>query len=197
MPGLNGMKAAARGRPRDPQTDRAILNAALRMLGEEGFDRMSIDAVAAAAGVGKTTVYRRFRDKADLASAAVAELTDWGGLPDTGDARQDLITLMQNFHRYLSGSRGMGTIGTLLVEQRHCPELIRLFRKRIIRPRRKLIAQVIERGIQRGQIRAGADIDLVVDLLAGSYFARYLAGLPAGNDWARKMVDTVWQGLRR
>lgn len=187
--------APTRGRPRDPETDTAILAAALRLIGELGYDRMSMEAVAAAAGVGKMTVYRRYRDKADLASAAVAHMTDWGSPPDTGDIRQDLVQTMQNFYRYFKGGRPMCTIGSLLVEERHNPELIKLFRARVIRPRRRLLATIIKRGMASGAVRADADIEHIVDLLAGAYFARYLAGLSTDRRWAEKVVDSIWRGM--
>ena len=77
------------GRPRDPEVDRAILSATLRLLGEQGYAGMSVDAVAAAAGVGKTTIYRRFATKADLATAAVASMIDEHARPPAvpGDMR--------------------------------------------------------------------------------------------------------------
>jgi AcrR family transcriptional regulator len=111
--------------------DRAILAAAARLLREHGYSGMSVDAVAAEAGVGKAAIYRRYRDKADLAVAALVALREIGEVPDSGDTRKDLAELARRLRRAFDGV-GMTMIGTLLAEERRNPELMERFRERAI-----------------------------------------------------------------
>lgn len=193
------MKSATppRGRPRSAEADQAIIRATLKLLGEQGYARMSIEAVAAEAGVGKTTIYRRYESKADLASAAVARMVDAENLPDSGSTRDDLLELINRMQRKFREGNGMNMIGTLLVEEQHNPELLKLFRERVIGPRRSLLRIVMERGARRGEVRAGADFDSAIDALTGAYFARYLAGLTPDSGWSENIVDTAWRGIRK
>lgn len=187
----------SRGRPRSAEADQAIIQATLKLLGEQGYARMSIEAVAAEAGVGKTTIYRRYESKADLASAAVARLVDAENLPDSGSTRDDLLELINRMQRKFREGNGMNMIGTLLVEEQHNPKLLQLFRERVIGPRRSLLRIVMERGARRGEVRPDADFDSAIDALTGAYFARYLAGLVPDEDWSERIVDTVWLGTRK
>lgn len=187
--------AKTRGRPRSHAADRAILETAIRQLQEDGYARMSIESIAAEAGVSKTTIYRRYQGKEDLASAAVARLTKVGDSPDSGDTRADLVKLLRIFHKRFGSGRGMSMIGTLLVEERHNPELMRLFRRRVILPRRAHLKSILERGAGRGEVRAYLNLDHAADCLTGAWFARYLAGSPASHSWAEEIVGLVWKGI--
>ena len=89
----------APGRPRDPETEQRILDAALRLLAEEGYSRMSLDGVAAEAGVSKPTIYRRWSSKADLATAALRGIQTAEPRPDTGSTVGDLTASLENFSR--------------------------------------------------------------------------------------------------
>ncbi len=190
-----------RGRPRSEEAGRAILEATLRLLGELGYARMSIEAIAAEAGVGKATIYRRYRGKADLASAAVAQLTDPGAPPDTGDTLADVREILRVVHRQFtqgpwgSVTAGMAMLGTLMVEEQRNPGLLDLFRERVILPRRRMLRAVLERGLVRGDVRAGADLDASVDALVGGFFSRYLSGQPLTHEWIDSLLGAVWRGL--
>ena len=90
-----GNETPRAGRPRDPLVDRAILQATLRVLTDQGYAGTSIERVAAEAGVGKTAIYRRYASKAELTAAALASQRDaWGPPPDTGSARNDMIEML-------------------------------------------------------------------------------------------------------
>src|SRR3954462_1507429 len=105
-----------RGRPRSAAADRGILDAAFELLSEEGYARMSMDAVAARAGVTKPTVYLRYKGKADLVTAAVAAHAV-GELPaETGDLRADLIAQLRHFRRDTERSAGLALVGNVLAE---------------------------------------------------------------------------------
>jgi AcrR family transcriptional regulator len=170
--------------------DRAILDATARLLREHGYSGMSVDGVAAEARVGKAAIYRRYRDKADLAVAALVALRDIGEVPDTGDTRADLTELARRLRRALDGV-GMPMIGTLLAEERRNPELLEGFRARAIADGRAQGRAVLARARERGELRPDADLELALDMLAGSYIARHLAGRRAGRDWAARAADAV------
>ncbi|MHB1390916.1 MAG: TetR/AcrR family transcriptional regulator [Thermoleophilia bacterium] len=186
----------ARGRPRSSRADTAILRAALDQMQDGGYTRMTMESVAAMAGVSKATVYRRYRSKEDLATAAVDRLTETLTAPDTGDIRADLTALFAGMHGNLSGRRRMAVIGTLLVEEKQNPELMRLFRERVIAPRRLRITTMLKRGIMDGRLRPGIEPEQVADCLIGSYFAHYLTGRPTSGSWPRGIVDLIWDGIK-
>jgi AcrR family transcriptional regulator len=176
----------------DPEADRLILETAHRLLRELGYDRLTMDAVAREAGVARTTVYRRYRDKADLVSAAIETLRKPSARSATGDARVDLIAHLDSVRR----NYGVSLAGTLLMEEPYNPRLLELFRERMVIPQRRLVADTIQDGIERGQIRSDVDIERVLDLLLGAFFAAVFArGRPA-PDWPEQIVDALWPALR-
>lgn len=183
------------GRPRSTEADRSILGAALKLLGEQGYTNMSIDQVAAEAGVSRATVYRRYRDKADLVTVAVASRYGSEEAPDTGSTYSDLLELIRQGRTKLEGEAGMSLAGVLLVEGPHDPDLIASSRERIILPRRKRYRLVLERGMGRGEVRMGTDVEAVIDTLIGAYYARHLSGLPADEGWAERVLREVWLPL--
>jgi AcrR family transcriptional regulator len=187
---------AAPGRPRSAAADRAILSTALRLLVEQGYDRMSIEGVAAAAGVGKPTIYRRYATKRDLVIAAVSSLAAaMPAPPDTGDLRSDLYTLLrQTFEVFRSGV-GFAMVGTLLVKEREDPELMGRFREAVLRPRTEMAARLLGRGIARGALRADFPVDIAVQMVGGAIFARHLSGQPEDEAWMRSVLDTLWTGI--
>lgn len=185
---------ASRRRPGaqlDPEADRLLLEAARRQLRDVGYARLTMDAVAREAGVARTTLYRRYRDKADLVSAAINTLRQPSRRPDTGDVRADLIAQLENARRNFD----MSLAGTLLMEEPHDPRLIELFRERMVIPRRGIVREAIERGIERGQIRADVDTERILDLLLGALFSAVLAEGRPGPSWSRATVDALWPAL--
>jgi AcrR family transcriptional regulator len=183
------------GRPREEETDRRILDAAFRLMARHGYARMSVDAVAAAAGVTKPTIYRRYRGKEDLAVAALALYQQRGFPAETGETRADLIAQLRNFRRSIERPYGMAMIGTVLAEEHDTPELLARFRERIVGPRRAAIRRILEQAQQRGEFPPGVDTELAVTLLVGPYYARYLAGDPFPDDWETAIADAVLRAL--
>jgi AcrR family transcriptional regulator len=175
----------------DPEADRLILETAKRLMREQGYERLTIDGVAKQAGVARTTVYRRYRDKAELVSAAIGTLRDPSKRPDTGDARRDLLAHLENMRRNFDMSLG----GTLLMEEPHNPRLIALFRERMVLPRRQIIQDSIEKGIERGQIRADLDAERIIDLLLGVLFGAVLSRGRPGPNWPQATIDALWPAL--
>jgi len=194
----DGAHAAPRppGRPRSARVDEAILSAARAELAERGYARMSVDAVAARAGVSKPTVYLRHPTKADLATAAIASMrADLRPAP-TGDVRADLIAHLRLLRAGLERPYGMATLGTVLAEEHETPELLALFRERLVKPRRRELRAVLEAARERGDVRADVNLDVAVSAFVGAFFARYLAGESLGGRFVSVLVDTVLDGLR-
>ena len=152
---------------------------------------MSMEAVAAAAGVPKPTVYRRWANKADLATAAIAALQASEPSPPSRDTttRERVAAILTAFRRNLLRPNGLAMIGTLLVEERHHPELLALFRERIVAPRREALLRCLREGVDDGWVREDAHLDAAVNALIGSFYARYLTGEPVGTDWPGRVVE--------
>jgi AcrR family transcriptional regulator len=184
-----------RGRPRDPAVDAAIIRATQQLLAEQGYARMSLEAIAREAGVAKPTLYRRWSSKADLATDALAALAARESPPVTGDTRADLVSLLRAFQRSLLRPNGLAMLGTVLAEEHHTPELVARFRDRLLRPRRARLLAILEAGRASGQVRADADLDAAVNLLVGSFYARYLTGDGVPRSWPDRVVGVVWPGV--
>lgn len=185
----------APGRPRAPETDARILDAAFRMMAREGYVRMSMDAVAAEAGVTKPTIYRRWPSKIELAMAALRAYCDASRPPVVGDTRADLIAEMEHFRRAISRPYGMSLYGTVLAEEYKTPELLAAFRESLVVPRRRALRAILDAAQARGELRPDADIALAVNMLVGAFYAQYVAGDPFAADWSAKLVDTLLRGL--
>lgn len=187
----------AKGRPRQAGIDAAVLDATLRQLAAVGYARLTIEGVAAGAGVGRPAVYRRWRNKAELAMAALEHLrVRESAVGSTGDTRRDLAAQLERVRRYFDEMRGMGLIGALLVEEERHPELLEMFRERVLRPRRAELRAVLEAGQARGDIRADLDLDLAVTLLVGSFYSQCVSGGPFPRSWARQVLDALWPAFR-
>jgi AcrR family transcriptional regulator len=191
------LSACPRGRPRNPALDDRILRAALAQMAGHGYVDMSVDAVAAAAGVTKPTLYLRYKSKADLATAALSAFRAAEPPAATGRARADLVTYLANFRRSLLRPNGLAMIGSVLLEEHRTPELIARFRERVVAPRRAGLRAILDRGVAKGDVRHGADLDAAVNLLIGSFYARYLTGEGIPADWPGRVVAAVWPSLRR
>lgn len=157
---------------------------------------MSIDAVATRAGVSKPTIYLRHATKADLATAAIASMRVEPRPALTDDVRADLIAHLHLLRTGLERPHGMATLGTVLAEEHATPELLALFRERLVRPRRRQLRAVLSAAHDGGELRPEADLDVAVAALVGAFYARYLAGDPLGGTFVGGLVDTVLDGMR-
>jgi AcrR family transcriptional regulator len=157
--------ARGRGRPRSAEAEQAILNATLRMLGTQGVAGTTIEGVAAEAGVGKTTIYRRWPTKTDLILAAISDLVPPGDPPDTGTMAGDMAALAETQQRRLVGSGLSGIVPRVLAESMSSPKLHQDFVDRVVNPFRELLRLFIQRGIERGELRADLEVEPLVDLL--------------------------------
>ena len=177
--GTNGNGASGEkrlpGRPRSEESRQSILRSTLKLLKEDGgFAELSIEAIAADANVGKTTVYRWWPTKAALVADAFAvSANDELLFPDTGSVQDDMTLQMRRLIRVFRSERGK-VVAALLAGGQSDPELIEAFRERFLWPRRKQAYQTLQRGIERGELPADTDLDLVLDTLYGPIYMRFL-----------------------
>lgn len=177
------------GRPRNAQCDRAIESAALELLVEEGFGGMTIEGVAARAGVGKATVYRRWNTKEELVvDAYLARAQDHLVSPDTGTLRGDLLEV---FTAMLKKFKRDGHIAqAFAAEQGRHPNLARTFRDTFVSERRAAMREILRRGVARGELAPEADIELLSDVGSAIVWHRLtITGAPLGEDLPRRIVD--------
>ena len=182
-------------RNRDPDIDERILAAALTVMARDGYARMSFDGVAGEAGVTRPTVYLRHPTKAKLATAALAAYREYGKPHDSGDTRADLLARLRHFRRGVERPNGMAMLGTVLAEEPHTPEVLALWRERLVKPRRDELRAILRRALERGELRPDADIEAAVAMLVGSYFARYVERGRAPRGWPEAEVDMVLAAL--
>ncbi len=183
------------GRPRDARVTSAILASTIDQLHEVGYAGLSIEGVASTAGVSRATVYRRFRDKADLATAAIAE--DIGPIPTpgSGSPRAELVEQLGAFERRF-GDQCVAVLGAL-ASDRDEPHALALHRARTVQPRTEYFTDVLRRAQSAGELDPGADVELATELLVGAVFARTILGRDADPGWAERAVAMVWEALVR
>ena len=184
------------GRPREQRADRAILAAALELMAERGVRDLRMEDVADRAGVGKATIYRRHRSKDELVTAAVAALVTEITVPDTGSTRDDLLGLMGAAVAVYSGSVEAGVMPSLVDAMSRDAELARSVREGFLAGRRAAVRAVLERGVERRDLRADLDVELALDVLAGPFFYRLLVtGGPIDERLAEGVVDLILSGF--
>jgi AcrR family transcriptional regulator len=182
-------------RPLDPAVDQAIEAATLKLLSESGFAGMTMEAVAAEAGVGKPAIYRRYADKPALVAAVIAAQLPVLTVVDLGDTRAELWQAVERGFPD-DGAAYVGLIGGLMAEHRRHPELIGAFRRSVLLPRRAVGLALITRGQQRGDIRRDIEPVTAVDLFAGPFLARVFAGEDTGHVWRRAAFAAWWNLVR-
>lgn len=176
------------GRPRDPALDRAILAAAARHLGEYGYARMSLEAVAAAAGTTVPSLRRRFRNKAELVAAVIGSLRVEEPPAEAPTPRAHALAILENFHSNLRALPALAILGSLLAEEERHPGLLGLFKTRLVEPRRALLRQALA----AGDLPGSTDLDALTSMLIGSFYGRYVtvAGIP--EDWPNRVLSAIW-----
>ncbi|MDP9395046.1 MAG: TetR/AcrR family transcriptional regulator [Actinomycetota bacterium] len=190
------------GRPRSAQLDARIVEAALEELARNGVEGFSVEAVATAAGVGKTTIYRRWRSKDELIVHAVATLDDEMPAPGWGpDARAELVMLIDMIRRRAIHGRTGSILWCVVGSAERHPDLMRQYKDVVVEPRRDRVRAAIRRGIDEGLIRADVDIELALQLLTGPMLARTVMRAleevkRVPEEFAQQVVDGVLDGLR-
>lgn len=155
------------GRPRSAQSHQAILQATLELLTEVGYERMSIEAIANCAGVGKTTIYRRYKTKAELIADAIESLREEVVIPDTGNLGSDIDELIENAAQITLNPLGRQTVAMIISSASSNSQFAQIYWTKYLQPRRQAFNVVIERAKVRNEIQAGVDPDLVFDIMSG------------------------------
>jgi AcrR family transcriptional regulator len=194
-----GQAAARRGRPRSQEADEAIMAAAIQLLAERGLAGMSIEEVAARAGVAKTTIYRRWPSRGALAlDAFLAEFQSQQPSPNTGTLRGDLLGALRAWIRSVTRTSAGPVVAGLIAEAQQDPELAAAWRERVVERLRDQHKVLLNRAVDRGEIAANTDQDVVLDLLFGAAYHRLLQGhRPLTDKFARQVVDVIIDGLER
>ena len=184
------------GRPRSERAEQAIIEATLELFAEKGPDGLCVEAVAARAGVGKATVYRRWHNKEDLLLAALGSLKSPLPDADTGSVRDDLIALVTVMSQDAVDPARQRQYTLLLGEGEKYPRLMARYAETVVEPRRDIIRSVLRRGIETGQIRPDLDIEVAMLTLTGAAMSRGRCELiPHDEEFATRVVDSLLLGL--
>jgi AcrR family transcriptional regulator len=181
-----------RGRPRSEASRQAILQAASELMIERGLSSISMDALAQRAGASKATIYRWWPSKELLALDAL--FSEWAPADghDTGSLEGDLLALIRPWARQLAAKPYGRVVAALIMKAQNDPEFAELYRARFIEPRRDGARALFARAIERGEIPADTDIEVVLDVLYGPFYHRLLHGHAKLTDrFARAVVEYV------
>jgi AcrR family transcriptional regulator len=181
-----------RGRPRDPQRRRAILDAAMALIAEVGYDRMTVDALAARSGVSKPTLYRRWpHGKAELVADAIRERqAETGPAPDTGSLRGDLLELVALQSGRLRDEANLAC--GLAAQMRTSAELAAVMREHVIAAEHARVEAILERARVRGELGSGPVSPLFADVAGALVYTRVsITGEPVDDAFADELVDCV------
>jgi AcrR family transcriptional regulator len=179
---------------RDPEIDQRVLAAAQRQLAAHGYEAMSLAAVAEEAGTTRQALYRRWRDKADLAAAVVHGLADVAPQDAPADPFTDLVRELTDFQRGVSHKGRLSLVGTMLQDTTD-PEVRTRYRAGVIAPRRERLRLILQRGIDEGLLDPDADLEVALTMCTGSWYGRALAGAPVPRDWPYRSAALVWRSL--
>jgi AcrR family transcriptional regulator len=186
-----------RGRPRDPEAEPRIRRYAVQLLLERGFDGMTVDDVAEAAGVGKATIYRRWASKELLANDAMADLFNME-IPDadTGSIAGDLLEVYRTALIFANSERGLALIRLAVAEANRDPRSAQIYRD-VLDRRIELTEAALDRATARGKrVRSTADPVVMVEWMAGVFVVRALTGrpMPPPED-AERLADVTLRAI--
>ncbi len=185
-------EAAAAARPRiEGDREQEILDAALEVLAEVGYDRLTMDAVAQRAKASKATLYRRWNSKAKLVVESLARMKSTPAIPDTGDLRSDLVSAFCGMGG-LADHETTATFGAVVTAVTTDPEFAVEFRKQVVGPKSEVSRTVFERARDRGDLRADIDLDIIVPALAGIVLHRvFVLGEQPDGALIERAIDQI------
>lgn len=155
------------GRPRSVQSHQAMLRSTLELLAEVGYDAVSIEAIAARAGVGKSTIYRRYTCKEDLIADAIENIREDVTIPDTDNLWGDIDALIQSAAQITLNPVGRQTVAMIVSSASSHPEFAQIYWTKYLQPRRQAFSVVLERAKARNEIPADLDPGLIFDIMSG------------------------------
>jgi AcrR family transcriptional regulator len=164
---------------------------------ESGFEGTSVEAVATRASVGKATIYRRWPSKEALIVDALAGVTEDIPVPDAGSVRADFAEMIESFQRAAAATQAGRCMGRMMAEAASHPDLWAAYHANVIEPRRTVTRGIIQRGIDRGEVRGDIDIELAIDMITGPIVYRKV--MAPRETWTPdvplRLVDTLLRGL--
>ncbi len=184
------------GRPRSDEAHQSILDATLGLLSEVGFSAITVEGIAARAGVGKATIYRRWPSKLPLVVEAFGQLPGFEDV-DTGDLAEDLKKMLRTYLQAFNTTALAAVLPSLAGERAHNPELSQLFDP-VSKDRRQPLLRVFERAVQRGEVPDDLDIELAADLVVGPIAVTlYSKGGKLHPRMVSPIVDMALAGIKR
>lgn len=169
-----------------------MLAAARKHLATVGYEAMSLVAVADDAGTTRQALYRRWANKADLATAAIASMTELEDRPDTDDPLADLVAELKAFRHGVTRRNGVSLIGSMLQDSVD-PDLVRLFRQRLVVPRRRRLRHILDRARSVGLLAEDADVDYAAAAGTGVLYSLALAGGSIPANWPSRTAALLWR----
>lgn len=184
------------GRPRSEKTRQAILTASYDLLLLNGFHSITVEGIAERAGVSKATIYKWWPNKAavvlDGFFAATESMLE---VPDTGSAKEDLLVQVSNLAAFLTSSKG-NVIKELIAEGQSDENVAKEYRNRYFNPRRLISHHILERGMERGELKKDMDIELCIDLIFAPLFYRLLiTGENVDSAFVEQLIFYAFAGL--
>ena len=184
------------GRPRSDEAHAAILAASIALIREVGYDAVTMEAIAARAGVGKATVYRRWAGKETLVAEALKGIVSRLPVPDTGSTADDLLMLTRGTLSLYHDPATLNLLTGLIAAMARSEVIAHAVRSGFVAARVDAMRQLLRRGMDRGDLRADTDVDLAVEVLAGPLLHRaVITAGPMDDAMARGIVDVVMRGL--
>jgi AcrR family transcriptional regulator len=184
------------GRPRDARADAAIMEAAVGVLAEKGPSGFTVDAVAARAGCGKATIYRRWPSRSSLLLDTANQMGLEAPLVDTGSLRDDLVVMLTELGRKMRDTPAGRILPGVVAEASVHPEMKQVLAA-FIDDRRHRPREIVARGVERGELAAGTDVELLLDLLGGTVIYRELIACnPTDEAFNARLVDSVLPAFR-
>jgi AcrR family transcriptional regulator len=186
-----------RGRPRRAAVGKAIVDAALELLAERGFQAATIEAIADRAGVGRNTIYRRWPSKEELIVDALQELVADLDDQEGDDVYSLLLDWIRDFARVFGDPLYGRILPVVLGELQRNPAFARVYSEQLVRPRYEALVGLLRQAVERGELRPDADVEQIADLVAAPPFVRFLpVGLPPVTEhYAEDLLETIWHGI--
>ena len=164
---MNDASKKLPGRPRSTQSHQAMLQATLELLAEVGFEAMSIEAIAARARVGKTTIYRRYNGKEELVADAIESIREEVFIPNTGMLGSDIDVLIEHAAQITLSPLGRQTVAMIISSAASNSRFAQIYWTKYLQPRRQAFAIVIERAKTRNEVQKDLDPGLIFDMMSG------------------------------
>ena len=183
-----------RGRRRDATIDERILSAARRQLARVGYQALSLSAVAQEACTTRQALYRRWPDKATLATDAMCATGELEAACLSDDPRSDLAGALAEYQLVASSAAHASLAGTMLQEATDAASRVQ-YGRMVVAPRLGRIRVILERARDLGLVDAEADLEVAMTLPTGALYESQLAGLPIPDDWARRAAALLWRAI--